>query len=184
MTYSHLNDFPADVRERAARIRLAAFDVDGTLTDGRITLGSNSHEAKSFHVGDGLGLRLLGEYGVQVALVTARGGSVVATRAKELGIGHVFTGVGDKRACIESLRGQLGIDAAQIAYMGDDLPDLPALAIAGLAVAPADAHPWVRERVHWRTRQAGGHGAARELCDLILAAQGHADAILARYLPA
>lgn len=184
MPYSHHNDFPADIRERAARVRLAAFDVDGTLTDGRITLGSNGHEAKSFHVGDGLGLRLLGEYGVQVALVTARGGAVVATRARELGIAHVFTGVGDKRECIETLRAQLAIAAADIAYMGDDLPDLPALALAGFAVAPADAHPWVRERAHWRTRQPGGHGAARELCDLILAAQGHADAILARYLPA
>ncbi|MBS0193428.1 MAG: phenylphosphate carboxylase subunit delta [Proteobacteria bacterium] len=184
MPYSHLNDFPADVRERAARVRLAAFDVDGTLTDGRITLDAEGRESKNFHVADGLGLRLLGDFGITVALVTARGGSVVAARARELGIAHVFTEIGDKRACLDALGAQLGIGREAMAFMGDDLPDLQALAAVGLAVAPADAHPWVRERVHWRARLAGGHGAAREVCDLILAARGHADSVLARYLGA
>lgn len=181
MAYSHLNDFPADVRERAAKIRLAAFDVDGTLTDGKLTLGAGGRETKSFHVADGLGLRLLEQYGIAVALVTARPGAVVVARARELGLQHVFVDVKDKLKCMDALRESLGIAREETAFMGDDLPDLRALATAGLAVAPANAHPWVRERVHWRTQHAGGAGAARELCDLILAARGHADAILRHY---
>lgn len=182
MPYSHLNDFPADIRERAARVRLVGLDVDGTLTDGRLVYSDAGHETKAFHVQDGLGLKLLGEHGIAVALVTARRSEVVERRARELGLPHVHQGVKDKRDCLQALCGQLGLTPGQAAFMGDDLPDLPALSIAGLAVAPANAHPWVRERVHWRTRHAGGAGAARELADLLLAAHGHADAILARYL--
>ncbi len=181
MPYSHLNDFPADIRARAARIRLVAFDVDGTLTDGRIVLTADGKEGKNFHVADGMGLKLLGEAGIAVALVTARHGEVTHARARELGIAHVFTGVADKRACLDELASRLGMAREEVAFMGDDLPDLRVMSVCGLAVAPANAHPWVRERVHWRTQEAGGHGAARELCDLLLAAQGHADAILARY---
>ncbi|HEY2346939.1 MAG TPA: HAD hydrolase family protein [Xanthomonadaceae bacterium] len=181
MPYSHLNDFPADVRERAAKIRLAAFDVDGTLTDGKLTLGAGGRETKSFHVADGLGLRLLEQYGIAVAFITARPGTVVVARARELGLQHVFVNVKDKLKCLDALSAKLGVSREEIAFMGDDLPDLRALAAAGLAVAPANAHPWVRERVHWRTQHAGGAGAARELCDLILAARGHADAIIEQY---
>lgn len=181
MPYSPHNDFPADIRARAEAVRLAAFDVDGTLTDGRIVLDAAGNESKSFHVADGLGLKLLGEFGIGVAFVTARSGSVVPARARELGVRHVFTGVPDKLACLDELAAKVGISRAQIAFMGDDLPDLRVLAAVGFAIAPADAHPWVRERVHWRTRLPGGHGAARELCDLVLGAQGHADAVLKRY---
>jgi 3-deoxy-D-manno-octulosonate 8-phosphate phosphatase (KDO 8-P phosphatase) len=183
MPYSHLNDFPADVRERAARVRLVAFDVDGTLTDGKLGLDGNGLETKQFHVHDGLGLKLLLDAGIEVALVTARTGTVVNGRAKELGVQHVFLGVANKLACIDALIARLGLTREQTAYMGDDLPDLGALSALGLAVAPANAHPWVRERVHWRTQAAGGNGAARELCDLILAACGEADSVLHRYLP-
>ena len=182
MTYSHLNDFPADVRERAAKIRLVAFDVDGTLTDGKLTLGAGGRETKSFHVADGLGLKLLEKYGIAVALITARQSQVVVARARELGIQHAYIGVQDKLKCLDAIGTRLGIPREEIAFMGDDLPDLRALATAGLAVAPPNAHPWVRERVHWRTRLEGGCGAARELCDLILAARGHADAILKEYI--
>jgi 3-deoxy-D-manno-octulosonate 8-phosphate phosphatase (KDO 8-P phosphatase) len=178
MPYSHLNDFPSDVRERAARIQLAAFDVDGTLTDGKLVMGAGGRELKSFHVSDGLGLRMLEKYGIAVALVTARQGTVVAARARELGLQHVFVGVQDKLGCLDALGTRLGIPREETSFMGDDLPDLRALMAAGLAVAPANAHPWVRERVHWRTRLDGGEGAAREVCDLILAARGHAEAIL------
>lgn len=181
MTYSHLNDFPSDVRERAARIRLAAFDVDGTLTDGKLLLGSGGREMKAFHVADGLGLRMLEKFGIAVALVTARPGQVVLARARELGLQHVFVAVKDKLTCVDTLGARLGIPREEVAFMGDDLPDLRVLAVAGLSVAPANAHPWVRERVHWRTRHEGGCGAARELCDLILAARGHAEAILEEY---
>ena len=181
MPYSHLNDFPADVRERAARVRLVAFDVDGTLTDGKLGIDGNGVESKQFHVHDGQGIKLLREAGFEVALVTARNGTVVSRRADELGVQHVFLGVVDKRVCIDALIAQLGLTLKQTAYMGDDLPDLAALAAVGLSVAPASAHPWVRERVHWRTQAAGGNGAARELCDLILAASGAADGVLRRY---
>lgn len=181
MPYSHFADFPADIRERASRIRLACFDVDGTLTDGRLPYAAGGGEDKAFHVHDGLGLKLLGEHGIVVALVTARRSPLVDRRAAELGIAEVHQGVADKRVALDGLCARLGIAPSQASFMGDDLPDLPAMGVCGLAVAPANAHPWVRERVHWRTQHPGGQGAARELADLLLGAQGHAEAILARF---
>ncbi len=183
MPYSQLNDFPADVRARAALVRLVGFDVDGTLTDGRLGLDGNGVESKQFHVHDGLGLKLLQDAGVAVALITARQGKVVELRAAELGLRHVFIGVADKLDCLRSLATQLGLTLDQTAFMGDDLPDLSVLDAVGLAVAPQDAHAWVRDRVHWRTQACGGCGAARELCDLILAARGDAEGALHRFLP-
>lgn len=170
------------LRARAARVRLACFDVDGTLTDGRLWLDAEGRETKAFHIHDGMGLRLLEEHGVRVALVTARHSAVAEARGRELRLAEVHVGVKDKRALLESLCARHGLSTAEAAMMGDDLVDLGAMAIAGLAVAPSNAHPWVAERVHWRTRAAGGEGAARELCDLILAAQGKADAVLAGFL--
>jgi 3-deoxy-D-manno-octulosonate 8-phosphate phosphatase (KDO 8-P phosphatase) len=178
MTYSHLNDFPADVRERAAKIRLAVFDVDGTLTDGRIYVGASGGMMSAFHVLDGMGLNLLRKYGVAVALVSARQGKVVTQRARELGIKHTYVGVKDKLKCIDTIGKRLGVPREEMAYMGDDLNDLRAIESVGLGVAPANAHPWVRERAHWRTRHEGGNGAAREVCDLILAAREKAEDIL------
>lgn len=170
-------DYPADVFARAAKIRLACFDVDGTLTDGRLHLDDNGGEAKSFHVQDGQGLALLRRCGIAVAFVTARAGNVAERRGAELGA-EVHVGVKDKRACVDGIRARLGVSADEVAFMGDDLADLAALAAAGLAVAPANAHPWIAERVHWRTQARGGEGAARELCDLLLTAQGKVDALL------
>ncbi|MCY7353952.1 MAG: HAD hydrolase family protein [Lysobacter sp.] len=178
MPYSHVSDYPADILVRAAKIRLACFDVDGTLTDGRLIFDSEGRESKAFHVLDGQGLVLLKRVGIAVALITARRSAIVDHRAGELGI-ESHQGVKDKRACVEQIAARAGIDVEQVAFMGDDLPDLPVLTIAGLAVAPANAHAWVRERVHWRTAARGGEGAARELCDLLLAAQGHAQSLLA-----
>lgn len=184
MTYSHLNDFPADVRERAAKIRLAAFDVDGTLTDGRLFIGAGGSVMSAFHVHDGMGLKLLEKHGVTVALISSRPGKVVMLRARALGLRHSYVGVKSKLTCIDAIGARLGIPREEIAFMGDDLTDLRALDAVGLSVAPASAHPWVSERVHWRTRLAGGEGAARELCDLILAARGNAEAILTEYTEA
>lgn len=175
---------PEDVRGRARAIRLAAFDVDGTLNDGTLFYPADGHEMKSFHVHDGLGLKLLREHGIEVALITARESRGVDLRARELGLRHVQQGVRGKREALEHLAAALDLTLQQCSFMGDDLPDLPALQAAGLAVAPANAHPWVAARVHWQTRTRGGAGAGRELCDLLLAAQGHADAILKRFLPA
>lgn len=182
MAYAHLADYPADIRERAARIRLACFDVDGTLTDGRLWLDAEGREQKAFHIHDGLGLRLLEEHGVRVALVTARHSAVAEARGRDLRLSEVHVGVKDKRALLESLCAKHGFAPDEAAMMGDDLVDLGAMAIAGLSVAPSNAHPWVRERVHWRTRAGGGDGAARELCDLLLGAQGKAEAVLAGFL--
>lgn len=172
----------SDLRERAARVRLACFDVDGTLTDGRLWLDAEGRELKAFHIQDGLGLRLLEDHGVRVAMLTARSSTVAAARGRELRVSEVHIGVKDKRALLEQLCAKYGHTPAEAAMMGDDLVDLGALAIAGLAVAPSNAHPWVQERVHWRTRAAGGEGAARELCDLILDVQGKAEAIRAGFL--
>ncbi len=178
MSYSALSDLPADIRERAANVRLAAFDVDGVLTDGKLWYDLEGSETKAFHVHDGLGLKLIAEQGIEVALITARESGVLAQRARELGIRHVHQGQNDKLGCLTQLTQRLGIAIAQVAYTGDDLPDLAPMSRVGLAVAVANAHPWVRERAHWRTRHAGGDGAVREVCDLLLAAHGKAEAVL------
>ena len=172
----YLANLPPDVIARAAKIRVAAFDVDGTLTDGRLWYGEDGRETKVFHVHDGLGLKRLQANGVQVAIITARISHPVALRAEELGIAHVYQGQGDKRACLEDLLEALGFAPEQSAFIGDDLPDLPPMRLAGLAVAVANAHPWVAEAAHWQTRLPGGMGAAREACDLILHAQGKSEA--------
>jgi 3-deoxy-D-manno-octulosonate 8-phosphate phosphatase (KDO 8-P phosphatase) len=173
--------YPADLLARAARIRLACFDVDGTLTNGDLTYDSDGRESKTFNVQDGLGLRLLEENGIVVALITARESDAVKARGRDLRLHHVHTAVHDKAACLLELCRTLGLTPDEAAHMGDDLHDLPALARVGLAVAPANAHPWVAPRVHWQTPSRGGAGAARELCDLILEARGLRAAALARF---
>ena len=173
--------YSTDLLARASRIRLACFDVDGTLTNGDLTFGADGRESKTFNVQDGLGLRLLEENGITVALVTARESLAVVARGHDLKLRHVHTGVKDKAACVRQLCETLGIGTDQAAHMGDDLHDLPALAIVGLAVAPANAHAWVTARVHWSTPSSGGSGAGRELCDLILEAQGLRPAVLGRF---
>lgn len=167
----YLANCPADIIQRAAKVRLAVFDVDGTLTDGRLWYGEDGHELKVFHVHDGLGLKRLKANGIEVALITARISHPVAVRAKELDIAHVYQGQHDKRACLVELLEALHLAADEVAYVGDDLPDLAPMRMAGLAVAVANAHPWVVEHAHWKTTRQGGEGAAREVCDLILSAQ-------------
>lgn len=176
-----LGGIPGHVRERAGRIRLAAFDVDGTLTDGRLWFDHAGNEMKAYHVQDGLGLRLLVDNGIAVALITARESASVRSRAKDLRLEHVFTGVRDKLACLTALCEQLGVALSEVAYMGDDLADLSVFPRVGLAVAPANVHAWVAGNVHWVTSQHGGEGAARALCDLILEARGFRPAVLARF---
>lgn len=181
MPAHYLADVPDQARERARAIRLLALDVDGTLTDGRLQLSSDGSETKAFSALDGQGMKLLREVGIEVALITARTSDVVAKRAAELGIKHVYQGAHDKRGSLRALCQILGLEAHQVAYMGDDLPDLPAMSWVGLAVAPANAHPWICERVHWITASEGGAGAARELCDMILDAQDKVDGLLKTY---
>ena len=172
-------DYPADVLGRAARIRVIGFDVDGTLTDGRLLYGDDGNESKSFHVQDGLGVVLLQRAGIEVALVTARISKLVERRGRELGIARVHTHTREKLACMQGIAADMGIGMAQVAFMGDDLPDLATLRAAGLAIVPANAHDWVKPAAHWTTPHSGGAGAARDACDLLLHAHGRVDAILA-----
>ena len=177
----YLANLSANLLERAAKIRLAVFDVDGTLTDGRLWYSEDGHETKVFHVHDGLGLKLLQANGVEVALITARISHPVALRAEELDIAHVYQGQGNKRACLLELLDALHLQPEQAAFVGDDLPDLAPMRLAGLAVAVANAHPWIVQQAHWQTAKRGGEGAAREVCDLLLHAQGKSDAALERW---
>lgn len=170
---------PADLHARASRIRLACFDVDGTLTDGRLLFDTEGRELKAFHVHDGQGLVLLRKSGITVAFVTARVSTIAQQRGAELGLTEVHTAVPDKLACVRDIAQRHGLALDEVAFMGDDLPDLAPMAQVGLAVAPADAHAWTRERAHWVTGAKAGRGAARELCDALLVAQNRLDALLA-----
>ncbi|MGE8281353.1 MAG: KdsC family phosphatase [Stenotrophomonas sp.] len=180
MPYTPLDKFPPTLHAKAAGIRLACFDVDGTLTDGRLYYDHAGNESKAYYVQDGLGLKLLQQHGIHPVLITARNSLSAQKRGADLGIDTQIA-VGDKLASVRALCEQQGIGLDQVAFLGDDLPDLAPLSAVGLAVAPADAHPWIAERVHWQTASKGGRGAARELCDVLLAAQGKLDAVLARY---
>jgi 3-deoxy-D-manno-octulosonate 8-phosphate phosphatase (KDO 8-P phosphatase) len=171
-----------DILERAARIRLAVFDVDGVLTDGSLYLGDDGQEYKAFHSRDGQGMVMLMETGVHLAVISGRSSEVVRKRMESLGIVHVYQGQREKLPAYEELRGRLGLDDTEVAYAGDDLVDLPIMRRVGLAVAVGDAHPAVRRHAHWCTQAHGGRGAARELCELIMEAQGTLDASIGRYL--
>jgi 3-deoxy-D-manno-octulosonate 8-phosphate phosphatase (KDO 8-P phosphatase) len=165
------SDIPADLTARAAKIKLVAFDVDGTLTDGRLWMTEDGREIKAFHVHDGLGIKRLRAHGIEVALISSRISHAVELRAEQLGIDHVYQGKDDKRGCLQDLLRASGLAPEQACYVGDDLPDLPPMSICGFAVAVADARPEVLDATHWHTRAKGGQGAAREVCDFILAAQ-------------
>ena len=180
MTFKPLS---ADILERAARIKLALFDVDGVLTDGKLWYSADGkNELKSFYSQDGLGMKRLMANGVEIGVITARMSHIVTERTAELGIVHVYQGQDKKLDCYEHLISALKLTPEQVCYTGDDVVDLPVMLRVGLAIAPANAHPWVSERAHWHTRLAGGAGAAREVCDLLLLAQGKAEAELARWL--
>lgn len=160
------------LRKRAANIRLAVFDVDGVLTDGRLYMGPDGFEMKVFHTRDGHGLKALMREGVEVAVISGRRSPVVEERMAQLGVNELFLGVEDKLPCFTALRDRLGVADEHCAFMGDDLVDLPVMLRVGLAAAPSDAHSEVLAQAHWQSRAAGGFGAARECCDLLLAARG------------
>jgi 3-deoxy-D-manno-octulosonate 8-phosphate phosphatase (KDO 8-P phosphatase) len=171
-----------ELLHKASEVRLLALDVDGVLTDGRLWFGNSGEEMKAFDIQDGLGVKLLQRGGVSVALITGRQSELVARRARELGIEQVIQGREDKRIALAELCQQLGLQLAQAAYMGDDLPDLGAIRAAGLGLAPANAHDLVAAHADLQTRRCGGAGAVREACELILRAQGKLDTLLEAYL--
>lgn len=170
-----------EIRERAERIRLVIFDVDGVLTDGSLYLGDDGQEYKAFNSRDGLGMVMLQESGVRLAVITGRSSNVVQTRMASLGVSDIYQGQRDKLPAYEALIERLSLADADVAYVGDDLVDLPVMRRVGLAVAVADAHARVREFAHYCTQTAGGRGAARELCELILDAQGNLNAMMDCY---
>ena len=180
MPWSPLAHLPAPLHAVAAGIRLACFDVDGTLTDGRLYYDHAGNESKAFFVQDGLGLKLLQKHGIHPVLITARNSLSAQRRGADLGI-DTHIAVADKLASVRALCSQRGIGLEQVMFMGDDLPDLAALRAVGLAVAPANAHPLIVAHAHWQTSAAGGRGAARQVCDALLAAQGKLDAAVAEY---
>lgn len=164
--------YPEPVLERARQIRLLIFDVDGVLTDGRLYFSDDGQETKAFHSRDGLGMTSLRDLGLSLAIITGRRSDAVAHRMNNLGITHVYQGQRDKLEALNDLMQKLNLDAAQIAYVGDDWIDLPVMREVGLAVAVNDAVPEVRATAHWCTKANGGNGAAREVCNLIIQAQG------------
>ena len=168
--------------ERAKQVRLMIFDVDGVLTDGGLRYGAQGETIKTFHVLDGHGIKLLQQFNVKTAIISARESEIVVQRAKDLGIDWLRQGAQDKRAAFEELLTELGMRAEHCGYMGDDLVDLPVMTRVGFCASVPNAHPEVRTRAHLVTDAAGGHGAAREVCDFILRAQGNYEAALAPYL--
>ena len=175
--------FPPELLLRAQGcgpgMRAALFDVDGVLTDGRIYIGEHGETVKAFSTLDGHGLKLLKLAGIEPVVITGRDSPAVRRRMSDLGLVHAAFGAQDKLAAAESLLRTLALDWAEVAAIGDDWPDLPLLVRAGLACAPAQAHPEVRAVAHHVTAAAGGHGAAREFCDLLLVAAGRYAGLLA-----
>lgn len=170
------------MRERLQKIRLLLLDVDGVMTDGRIVYDNHGVETKAFDVKDGHGLKLLQRAGVRVGVITGRQSEVVNVRARELGIDIVYQGVKEKLVPYRELLATLGLTDEEVAYVGDDLPDLPVLRLAGWAVAPADAVEEIRAHVHYVTTCPGGRGAVREVCELLLKETGRWAEVTARYL--
>jgi 3-deoxy-D-manno-octulosonate 8-phosphate phosphatase (KDO 8-P phosphatase) len=171
-----------DILEKAARVQLVIFDVDGVLTDGSLYLGDDGQEYKAFNSLDGHGMVMLRNSGVEIGIITGRTSQVVRIRMESLGISHLYQGQRDKRPAYEELKRKLGLHDGQIAYVGDDVVDLPVMTRVGLAIAVQDAHPFARQHAHWTTPSPGGHGAAREVCELIMEAQGKLDKALQAYL--
>lgn len=168
--------------QRALLVRLAIFDIDGVMTDGSLYFNDDGKEYKAFNSLDGHGLKMLQQSGVAIAIITGRRSQVVAHRAKNLGIQHVYQGVDNKLEAYRHLLQKLALEMMQTAYMGDDVIDLPVMTRCGLAISVPAAPCEVQQYAHLVTQRAGGHGAVREACEFIMKAQGHYAAILAAYV--
>ena len=170
-----------NIYDKAKRIRLAIFDVDGVLTDGSLYLTDGGEEIKAFHSRDGHGMKMLRESGVELAIITGRSSRCVEARAKNLGVDLLFQGVADKARGFAELLASRQLDATAAAYMGDDVVDLPVLRRCGLALTVPDAPLAVKQHADYVTRAPGGRGAAREVCELIMHAQGTLERQLGTY---
>ncbi|MDX1251625.1 MAG: 3-deoxy-manno-octulosonate-8-phosphatase KdsC [Gammaproteobacteria bacterium] len=171
-----------DILEKASHIKLVIFDVDGVLTDGSLYIDANGRELKVFHSRDGHGMKMLQNSGVDIAVITARTSEAVVHRMTSLNVKHVYQGQQDKLAAFSALLDKVGLGPHQVAYVGDDVIDLPVMLRVGLAIAVQDAHLLVKKHAHWQTPNPGGRGAARDVCELIMEAQGTLEGQLGRYL--
>lgn len=162
----------AEIAGRAAKIKLLICDIDGVFSDGRIYLGNNGEELKAFHTRDGYGIKALRHAGIEVAVITGRTSAIVQQRMTSLTVPYIFQGQENKLAAFNELQQKLQLNAENIAYIGDDLADWDVMQHCGLAVAVKDAHPYLQRYAHFKTSLPGGFGAVRELCDLLLLAQG------------
>lgn len=171
-------------KDRAKKIRLLLLDVDGVLTDGRIVYDGRGREVKSFDIKDGQGIKLCQQAGLQVGILSGRKSSAVRFRAKELGMAILFQKAVDKAKALEGILQKNKIRADQICFMGDDLVDLPVFSRVGLAVAVADGVQEVKANAHYVTHRSGGRGAVREICELILKAQGKWKLVTSKFIPA
>ncbi len=167
---------------KAKAIKLLLLDVDGVLTDGNLIYSHEGHESKSFNTQDGFGLRILQDSGVEVGIITARSSAALTRRSEDLKIHHVYQGISNKLEAYKEICQKTGLKPFEIAYMGDDWLDLVLLKRVGLAAAPANAVPEVQEMVHYVTQKSGGHGAVREVCDLILSAKEVHKKLLQHYM--
>jgi 3-deoxy-D-manno-octulosonate 8-phosphate phosphatase (KDO 8-P phosphatase) len=168
--------------EKARQIRLLVLDVDGVLSDGQLLYGNNGEEIKGFYTPDGVGIKLLQRGGIPVAIITGRQSEIVIRRARELGIEHVIQGRDDKLTALQEMLAEQPVDISEVAYMGDDLPDLPAIRACGLGMTVEGSDAFVAAHADWRSQLPGGRGAVREACEFILQAQGKLDAAREQFL--
>jgi len=171
-----------EILERARKIELLLLDVDGVLTDGRLTMSNDGAELKSFHARDGLGIRMAQRGGIMIGLISGRESKVVADRAEELYITEVHQRIYDKLEKFKEILQRLKLEPEQVCYMGDDLVDIPVLRVVGLAAAPADAIEQARTAAHYVTERNGGGGCVRELVDILIQATGKWDKVSSRFL--
>jgi len=179
--------YPPTIEDRARALELLVLDVDGVLTDGRLRYGPEGEQVKVFHVKDGLGIKLLQEDGVDVGVISARRAPALERRLSDLGVAHVYLGRSDKHRALRELAEASGLAPAAMAFMGDDILDLPAMRSVGLGITPADGHFLVRRELAdsgWITNAKGGRGAVREVADGLLAARGRLEAIVEAHLAA
>jgi len=171
-----------DILEKAKQIELVIFDIDGVLTDGSLFIGDDGQEYKAFNSKDGHGLRMLMDGGVDVAIITGRQSEVVKHRAGDLGITRIYQGKREKLPAFLELLEETKLSAEQVAYVGDDVVDLPVMSKVGLAICVQNGHAFVKQHSHWVTDAAGGQGAGREVCELLLQARGKLDDMLQSYI--
>jgi 3-deoxy-D-manno-octulosonate 8-phosphate phosphatase (KDO 8-P phosphatase) len=171
-----------EIYTKAKAVKLVIFDVDGVLTDGGLFLGDDGQEYKSFHSRDGHGMKMLQHTGVVIGIITGRTSEVVRLRMQSLGVKHIYQGKKEKLPAYLDLRDKLALSDDQVAYVGDDVVDLPIMRRVGLAIAVQDAHPVVVQHAHWQTPHGGGKGAGRDVCEMVMEAQGTLQASLEHYL--